>query len=238
MTHYMNLKPTPFYAIQVGTKDIELRLLDEKRQMIQVGDLIEFQITDDSNCKLTVIVTGLYKFSSFKELYESLPLIRCGYTKDNIDNASLSDMDLYYSKAKQKKYGVVGIEIKLYKNQGEIIMELFDKLKKKKQTNNDIEQEGQDSVQGFLWKDIKDVFSNSSNDIKTYEKADAFVLNAAYKTPMEALVNSASYIEVNHCLRILGQVTLSIIMFLNLQNIITKYLWKQQRKILICYQKN
>lgn len=113
MTHYMNLQPAPFYAIQSGEKDIELRLLDEKRQRIRVGDFIEFENTENSNCKMTVIVTGLHKFPSFEKLYASLPLLRCGYTKEDIKQASPSDMELYYSKEKQKKYGVVGIEIKL-----------------------------------------------------------------------------------------------------------------------------
>ncbi len=113
MTHFMELQPTPFYAIQSGEKDIELRLFDEKRKLIQVGDFIEFTNTENSNCKMTVMVTGLYKFSSFDELYASLPLLRCGYTKENVEQASPADMEMYYSKQKQKEYGVVGIEIKL-----------------------------------------------------------------------------------------------------------------------------
>ena len=79
MIHYMNLQPDPFYAIKSGTKDIELRLLDEKRQLIQVGDFIEFENTEDSDCKMTVIVTKLHKFPSFDKLYDALPLLRCGY---------------------------------------------------------------------------------------------------------------------------------------------------------------
>lgn len=112
MHHYMRLQPDPFYAIQSGQKDIELRLLDEKRQLIRVGDFIEFENTDDSSCKMTVVVTGLHKFPSFKQLYAALPLLRCGYTKENIAQASPSDMELYYSAQEQEKYGVVGIEIK------------------------------------------------------------------------------------------------------------------------------
>lgn len=113
MIHDMNLNSAPLYAIQSGQKDIELRLLDEKRQMIQVGDFIEFTNTENNECKLKVVVVALHKFSSFDELYESLPLLRCGYTNENINQASATDMDVYYSKEKQEKYGVVGIEIKL-----------------------------------------------------------------------------------------------------------------------------
>lgn len=112
MTHYMTLQPDPFSAIQSGEKDIELRLLDERRQRIRIGDRIEFQNTEDSSCKLTVMVTGLHPFPSFRELYASLPLLRCGYREDELTYASAADMEQYYSKAQQKKYGVVGIEIK------------------------------------------------------------------------------------------------------------------------------
>ena len=42
MKHEMRLHDTPFKMIQAGTKTIELRLYDEKRQQIQVGDEIEF----------------------------------------------------------------------------------------------------------------------------------------------------------------------------------------------------
>ena len=40
MTHHMNLNPQPFSMIADGTKTIELRLLDEKRSLISVGDTL------------------------------------------------------------------------------------------------------------------------------------------------------------------------------------------------------
>lgn len=113
MIHYMSLNPEPFYLIQSGQKDIELRLLDEKRQMIRCGDIIEFTNIENGECKLKAVIAALHKFKSFDELYEALPLLRCGYTNQNIDRASPSDMDFYYSKEKQQRYGVVGIEIRL-----------------------------------------------------------------------------------------------------------------------------
>ena len=38
----MKLQPKPFAAIKNGTKTIEMRLWDEKRKHITVGDTIEF----------------------------------------------------------------------------------------------------------------------------------------------------------------------------------------------------
>ena len=113
MVHHMNLYPEPFSKIKSGEKDIELRLLDEKRQKIKVGDLIEFTNTENDKLKLNAVVVALHEFISFKDLYNSLPLLRCGYTKENVDKASSTDMDAYYSKEKQQKYHVIGIEVKV-----------------------------------------------------------------------------------------------------------------------------
>lgn len=111
--HIMNLTPSPLKEIRDGRKTIELRLYDEKRKSISIGDIIKFVNTENSNDTLNVIVKNLFVFESFGELYEKLPLLKCGYTKDNISTASPDDMEIYYSKERQMKYGVVGIEISL-----------------------------------------------------------------------------------------------------------------------------
>ena len=111
--HVMNLTPAPMQEIRTGNKTIELRLNDEKRKQISVGDTIKFINTEDSNDTLRVKVIDLFLFSSFAELYDNLPLLNCGYNEDNINTASPEDMEMYYSREKQNKYGVVGIEISL-----------------------------------------------------------------------------------------------------------------------------
>ena len=111
--HVMNLTPAPMQEIRTGNKTIELRLNDEKRKQISVGDTIKFINTEDSNDTLRVKVVDLFLFSSFAELYDNLPLLYCGYNEDNINTASPEDMEMYYSREKQNKYGVVGIEISL-----------------------------------------------------------------------------------------------------------------------------
>lgn len=111
--HVMNLTPAPMQEIRTGNKTIELRLNDEKRKQISVGDTIKFINTEDSNDTLRVKVVDLFLFSSFAELYDNLPLLNCGYNEDNINTASPEDMEMCYSREKQNKYGVVGIEISL-----------------------------------------------------------------------------------------------------------------------------
>ncbi len=110
--HSMKLRSSPFEKIKSGQKTIELRLYDEKRRQINVGDKIVFTNTA-TNESLTAIVIKLHIFDSFDKLYKNLPLLKCGYTNDDIDTASSLDMLEYYSVEEQEKYGVVGIELSL-----------------------------------------------------------------------------------------------------------------------------
>ena len=111
MTHNMKLHLQPFEMIKKGQKTFELRLYDEKRRKINLNDTIIF--TNKNGEELTVSVKALHKFSSFKELYEALPLEKCGYSKEELPTASYTDMLDYYPNESQKKYGVLAIEIAL-----------------------------------------------------------------------------------------------------------------------------
>ena len=85
-------------------------MYDEKRQQIKAGDKIVF--TDNMTREvLDATVVKLHRFDNFNALYKSLPLLKCGYTADDISTAHPSDMEQYYSVEEQRKYGVVGIEI-------------------------------------------------------------------------------------------------------------------------------
>ena len=111
----MKLNSAPFEMIKSGEKTIELRLFDEKRQQLKVGDKIVFTDTTTGETLNTTVVK-LHRFDSFEELYKSLPLLKCGYTTENVDNANSSDMEEYYSVEEQRKHGVVGIELCRPKN--------------------------------------------------------------------------------------------------------------------------
>ena len=108
--HEMKLDASPFEMIKSGKKTIELRLFDEKRQGVKPGDRIVFTNTSTGE-KLDAEVLKLHRFESFFELYKSLPLLKCGYTDENIGTAHPSDMEKYYSPEDERKYGVVGIEL-------------------------------------------------------------------------------------------------------------------------------
>lgn len=110
MTHCMNLEPSAFLKIANGSKTIELRLNDEKRQKINIGDRIEFRC-GEINSVIFAEVIKLHKFSDFEQLYKALPLEKCGYSKDDLKTAHYTDMEKYYIKSQIKKYGALGIEL-------------------------------------------------------------------------------------------------------------------------------
>lgn len=116
MTHRMKLRSVPFEQIRSGTKTIELRLNDAKRQSIEVGDTILFSLDQDPAQTLFAQVVRLHRFSDFAQLYRTLPLEKCGYAAHQLSAASPQDMLTYYSAEQQAQYGVVGIEIRLNKN--------------------------------------------------------------------------------------------------------------------------
>ena len=52
MKHEMKLQPNPFFQIKNGQKTIEVRLNDEKRQQLKVGDEIEFSLATNPDEKI------------------------------------------------------------------------------------------------------------------------------------------------------------------------------------------
>lgn len=110
MKHEMKLNNEPFINIKNGTKTIELRLNDEKRRLLKVNDLIEFT-NRETNEKLTVLIKELHHYPSFEELYKHFDKVSLGYKENEIANPI--DMEKYYSKEEQEKYGVLGIEVSL-----------------------------------------------------------------------------------------------------------------------------
>ena len=109
MKHEMKLNNGPFSNIKNGTKTIELRLNDEKRQLLKIKDLIEFTNRGTLE-QMLVEIKNLYHYPSFEELYKHFDKVAMGYKED--EEANPKDMEEYYSKEEQEKYGVLGIEIK------------------------------------------------------------------------------------------------------------------------------
>ena len=110
MMHIMRLHNKPFILIKDGIKNIEMRINDEKRQLIKIGDNIQF-VNRFTNEIIYTEVINLYYFNNFEELYNNFDKVSIGYDKN--DDANPNDMNKYYSKEEIDKFGVLAIEIKL-----------------------------------------------------------------------------------------------------------------------------
>lgn len=110
MIHELLLNSIPFELIKNKKKNIEMRLYDERRKNIKIGDIINFT-NRDNNEQLKVKVINLYRFNNFEELYNYFPKEKLGYSVD--EEANPKDMEIYYSIDKINEYGVIGIEISL-----------------------------------------------------------------------------------------------------------------------------
>ena len=109
-THQMNLQPKYFDFIKNGTKRIELRLYDEKRQQIKLGDSIEFLKSENEKFKAKVI--GLLRYETFSDLFNDFDisvLADQSMTKQELLNV----LQEFYTPEKQTQYGVLGIRLEL-----------------------------------------------------------------------------------------------------------------------------
>ena len=104
-THTMSLKEKYFNLIFKGEKNVELRLFDEKRKQINVGDTITF-IKSGSDARFDIRVVGLVRAANFERLFDIVNPKKCGFA--NIDEA-IQTMEQFYDKEAQRKNGVIGI---------------------------------------------------------------------------------------------------------------------------------
>lgn len=112
MKHEMKLQSKYYNFILNGTKRIEIRLFDEKRQLIKIGDTIRFLKDNDLSESFEVKVIGLLRYNSFEDLFKDFDisvLADNSMTKDEL----IDVLEEFYTKEEQKQYGVLGIRIEL-----------------------------------------------------------------------------------------------------------------------------
>ena len=120
MMHIMHLKSEPFKNIESGTKTVELRLYDNKRRLLDVGDDIIFiHLADDSE-RLAARVKALYRYASFEELFSDIAPEKCGFQNGETVEEAAASMQKYYSAKQIGLHGVLGIKIELIPFENEL----------------------------------------------------------------------------------------------------------------------
>ena len=108
--HTMKLFDEPFELMKNGTKSIEIRLCDEKRKMLKIGEKINFLKFSNESQKIKTEIFSITKYNSFAELYNAVPFDKIG-RKDKTFEWMMNETFKIYTKEQEQKYGVVAIEI-------------------------------------------------------------------------------------------------------------------------------
>lgn len=111
MIHVMKLKEQFFDSIKIGAKKYEMRLNDEKRKNIKIGDFIEFQKEPYLDDKIIVMVEDLLYYKCFSEIFNDINIRFLAPSFISKEKLNL-DLENFYPIEKQKEYGVVVIKLK------------------------------------------------------------------------------------------------------------------------------
>ncbi|MBQ8497578.1 MAG: metallophosphoesterase [Clostridia bacterium] len=109
-THTMKLRKEPFMQISKGKKRVELRLLDEKRQKIHVGDEIIFT-EENSGETIRAVAIGLHVYPNFDLLSWNFDNDILGIPEDVMEIGNY--MRSYYSDSDVYAYGALAIRLKI-----------------------------------------------------------------------------------------------------------------------------
>ena len=111
MIHTMRLDQTHYNRIKMGSKSVEIRLYDEKRQNLNIGDGIIFSDIENLKDITKVNIEKIRRFDDFSNLFQ------------NYDSSSLwvnisqekhiNSMYQYYKPEQEKLYWVCAIEFSL-----------------------------------------------------------------------------------------------------------------------------
>ncbi len=104
----IHLHPDVFEIVRLGDKDIEVRLNDEKRRELKIGDTLVFLKRPNDDEEIRAKVVNLSYYDNFEELVQHYDMKRLyleGYTKEMY----LKEMARFYTEEEQKQNGVVAI---------------------------------------------------------------------------------------------------------------------------------
>lgn len=108
--HEIAVRPEYYELIKNGVKIYEGRLNDEKRQLIEVGDIIEIKKEPERKEGFNVKVLDKLFFSTFIEMARSLPSKDLGFESDSPTEIA-NVYRKFYDEEKENRYGVVAIKL-------------------------------------------------------------------------------------------------------------------------------
>ena len=119
-TFVMRLADDMFEKVKNGTKTLEIRLFDDKRKQVDIGDYIEFRKESNPEERIKLRVKDLDLWETFQKAFtrvdyekekriETLrfPPEQLGFSADATPEELIEGMYRFYSKEDEKKHGVI-----------------------------------------------------------------------------------------------------------------------------------
>ena len=108
----LKLKKKYYNLIKSGEKIYEVRLLDDKRKLIKIGDIVKINKEPLMEEFLNATVVDLVHFKTFEEMANTIPAKEIGFEGRSFYEI-LNEYRKFYSKEKEEMYGIVAIKVKL-----------------------------------------------------------------------------------------------------------------------------
>lgn len=106
----MSLQEKYFNLIKTGEKVYEIRLNDEKRQKLDVGDVVRFVSDNNAKQHIDLVVKDLIYFDSFSEMLKTLPLKKLGFANET-ESEVHKIYRQFYPEELEQKYKILAIKI-------------------------------------------------------------------------------------------------------------------------------
>lgn len=113
MIHEMKLNDLAFQNIKKGIKRFELRLYDDRRKNINLGDTIMFRNLNDSEDTISVKVLALLRYPTFADFFKDIDYKLCG-TANSLEE-KLDRVHTFYTTEQEKEFGILAIKIEIIK---------------------------------------------------------------------------------------------------------------------------
>ena len=109
----MKLRELPFEQIKSKQKIWEVRLNDDKRKSIHIGDSILFRKLPDLFEGVVCRVVDIKHFQSFREMARVLSLTSLGFEMGTTADTCEEVYHTYYTPEEEKEFGVVAFKLEL-----------------------------------------------------------------------------------------------------------------------------
>ncbi len=197
-TFVMRLADDMFEKMKAGTKTMEIRLFDEKRQKVDIGDYIEFRKVSDENERIIRRVADLEIWESFKRAFDldyyddkktdkrlRYSAERLGFPADSDLQSIVEGMYKYYTKEQEEKHGVIAFSLEEPKHRCSISLNIISDSAENIKFLNDKVAENRDDYEecSRLSKDFYDIWE----------------LNDALEEISENILKRYSSLVLAHC---------------------------------------